>query len=169
MLRVYAEEYVEIGRLIQQAIYIYGFSEIHAESRREPMVLDDEMVGQLHAIIQKMLHQSKKINLAISTSLLDERKDDIPRTRREFELIANVINKELFNQKFYHVGEDRAKYQDLYLSQKIVSAFPLASKELVSAGNAFCCRSCNRVCIPFNASSRDRHARHGQRTGRVVS
>lgn len=50
--------------------------------------------------------------------------------------MADVVHNELLSRNFYYVEPDKAKHHSLYLP-KISDRFPLATKELVMAGNCF--------------------------------
>lgn len=136
MLRVYAEEYIELGRLIEEAQTIFSFAESYLPSEPERALRDEEK-ARLQLAINKMLHQCKKVNLSVSSTLIERCVKSLPATGREFELLAESVRAEIFDKKFFYVEDERAKYHDLYLPSIINTAFPLASKELVMAGNCF--------------------------------
>lgn len=61
MLRVYAEEYVQIGRYIQNAILTIGIIDLQKSE------LTHEEEEEIRVTFDKLLHQCKKINLSVST------------------------------------------------------------------------------------------------------
>lgn len=133
MLRVYAEEYIALGQLMEEVRQIFDV----AETMQHTGPLRDEELERVMFVTKKMDHQCKKITLPISISLLERCKDDPPRTGREFGLLLKAIKAEISSRYFCYIEQERAKYYDLVLPSIITGAFPLASKELISAGNSF--------------------------------
>jgi hypothetical protein len=64
MLRVYAEEYIELGRLIENVLVLLRASEPIEDLGPSPV--DDRDRAKIQLTIRKMLHHCKKIDLPAS-------------------------------------------------------------------------------------------------------
>jgi hypothetical protein len=79
---------------------------------------------------------SEKIGLTTSLTLLNARKNNLPKTRREWEILIDAVRAELESNLFLFVPRHRAKFHELKLPSTVTAAFPTASRELVAAGNS---------------------------------
>jgi hypothetical protein len=68
MLRVYAEEYIVLGELIEEISTIF----IVAENLPDTGHLKDGEIERIGFVIKKMIHQCKKIKLTMSLKSLRE-------------------------------------------------------------------------------------------------
>jgi hypothetical protein len=129
MLMVHALEFFKLGETSSAIRSDIFFSKGHIH-------LHDFQKEDVKEAIVALADLSKKIGLTTSLTLLKARKNNLPETRREWELLVDAVRAELESNLFLFVPEHRAKYHELILQSMVTTAFPTASKELVAAGNA---------------------------------
>ncbi len=131
MLRVYVDKYIHIGTLIHDM-------GVHF-SLREPDKKSPEEIAELDADFQRDLKDvydvCKELSLKTATTLIEPRIKKIPESHGEFDLLVEAIFAELKGKLFLFVPDHLAKYYDVVFQSFITTAFPLASKELVAAGD----------------------------------
>jgi hypothetical protein len=137
MLRVYAEKYITLGRAIFDAENIFNITDQMPEHGLPQEDLSENQRERVHYYILSMVDLCKEINLPISGKLLSAYKNDIPRSGGEFNIIVRAIYAELDGKLFLFVTPEREKYYELVLNSTISSRFPLATKEIISAGNCY--------------------------------
>jgi hypothetical protein len=133
MLRVYAEEYITLGQMMEEIGQIFDV----AEGLPDTGPLREEELERVIFVIKKVDHQCRKIRLPISIALLERCQNNPPTTGSECDLLLRAIKSEISSRYFYYVEQERAKYYDLILPSVVSVSFPLTSKELISAANAF--------------------------------
>ena len=127
MLRVWAHDYIRIGRW--------------AEAIRK--LLSDENLGPEHEHLYKMhMNQILQIclqnNLRVSADLIGMQ-TGVPRTAGEFEILISAVDSELSRQLFCYIPVHLAKYYDSpdIMTERARDSFPKAYAELKEAGTAF--------------------------------
>ncbi len=136
MLRVYAQHYIGLGQSISRTQVIFGFLDEDADYAREQPLTEEEKLG-IAQDMESMLHTCRELNLETSLGLLMARRDDPPRTGREFKILVDAVMSEIRGKLFLFVSPERAKYYLLNISPVVSHAFPSAAKEIESAANSF--------------------------------
>ena len=138
MLKHRADSFLRLGQNIQGAIIVFGALEEEAAYDKKPMrELDDDEKQDLKNCLTYMAAHCKRMNLRVSAKLLENSVENLPRTSRELQILIDTVLVELQEELFLFVPSHRAKYYDLTLQSTVTTAFPKASKEIVSAGNCF--------------------------------
>lgn len=135
MLRVYAASYIALGEALKDLSVAYSVADA------DHPVTDDEK-QELKNVLANLKHHCDSMQyLPVSSALLKDAIEDLPETGREINILANSVKKEIGAQLFLFVPPHRAKFHEAQsiLNGQIRAKFPEASKELVSAGNAFAC------------------------------
>jgi hypothetical protein len=133
MLRIYAQDYIELGARTEAARIVFIVNENQGGVPQQEF--SEEAKTGLKGDLEAMLRHCKQLDLPISVELISRRIDDLPGTRREFEVLLETLNTEIKSKLFLFVPQHRAKYYELVLQSTITNAFPTASKEIVAAGN----------------------------------
>jgi hypothetical protein len=131
MLIIDSLDYLGLGIRIADSRWLFMLSEGNVDGFKIP----DEEIGRLNADIKAMHTFCTNLSLLTSAEVLAERLDDPPRTQREFETLVDMVRAELRGKLFLFVPPHLAKYYDLILPTILTNPFPLASKEIVAAGN----------------------------------
>jgi hypothetical protein len=127
MLKVNALEFFELGGRSSTVR-----SDIFFGNNRQ---LADFQKEEVKDAIKALSDLCEKIGLTTSLTLLKARENNLPETKREWELLVDAVRAELKNNLFLFVPQHRAKYYELTLQSAVATAFSSASKELVAAGN----------------------------------
>jgi hypothetical protein len=114
-----------------------GGREVIAEIDQKPLEPLDAEAKQRVAISLNYLHvHCLQMGLKVSTAMLAKwTRGRAPATQAELQMLVDIVIAELKEELFLYVPSHRAKYYELALQSFITTAFPLASKELVAAGN----------------------------------
>jgi hypothetical protein len=130
MMRVHALEFFGLGasaaKIAETIFYV------------SPMT-GKGMVSSLHDFQKEAVRENiaaltdlcKRIGLPVAMALLDARKNNIPQTRGEWDMLVDAVRAELKTNLFLFVPMHRAKYYEMALQDTLTTAFPDASKELV--------------------------------------
>ena len=129
MLKVHALEFFKLGESSSTTRSDVFFGDGRGD-------LYDHQKEQVKEAIVALSDLSKKIGLTTSLTLLKARENNLPKTRREWELLVDAVRAELENNLFLFVPQHRAKYYELTLPSTVTAAFPTASKEMAAAGNS---------------------------------
>jgi hypothetical protein len=70
---------------------------------------------------------------------LEARKNDLPKTQREWRLLIEAIHSEMKGKLVLYVPPERARFFKMLFKPEAVSAFPGATKEMQLAGRALAC------------------------------
>lgn len=127
MLKVHALEFFSMGER-SSAIR----SDVYFTFRKVP----DYQKIEVKEAIAALANLCERIGLPTSQILLKGRKDNIPETKREWELLVDTVRAELESNLFLFVPQHRCRYYEMDMLASVKMAFPMASKELVAAGNA---------------------------------
>jgi len=143
MLKHYAVGFIQLGQNVEEALAEFGGREALAEIDKKPIEPLSEEARENLTINLKYIHaHCKRMGLKVSTAVLEKRLPtndlpaSLPETRAELQTLLDVVMTELKEELFLYVPAHRAKYYELIFQSFITTAFPLASKELVSAGNS---------------------------------
>jgi hypothetical protein len=131
MITVSADKYVELGRWLEG-------------SRISFMFVDDGSVGdnetgrikELKTGLRQLAKSCEELGLTRAQELVSHAYNDLPQSRREFELLLRAVMTHISKTVFLFIPEHISKYYELALQSAITTNFPLASKELVWAGNS---------------------------------
>jgi hypothetical protein len=129
MLKVHALEFFKLGERSSttRSDIFFGKGRIN---------LHDFQKKDVQEAIAALADLSEKIGLTTSLTLLKARENNLPETRREWEILVDAVRAELENNLFLFVPQHRAKYYEMILQSAVATTFPMASKELVAAGNS---------------------------------
>jgi hypothetical protein len=134
MLEPYGLTFIEIGE--QLSSVDSGIRLIEGMSPNDPdRVLRSDELTQIIETFVKMADVFKKIDMPVSLELLSEVHSNPPQTSREILLIRTVIISEIKSKTFLFVPPHLSKYYDVVHSSLVTTAFPSATKELISSGN----------------------------------
>jgi hypothetical protein len=135
MLEVFAIHYIEIGRLVGRAELT--FDAIDIEEDEQHWELTDEETANIKDVLQKLLKECRSLGMRTSTLLLSKSINDLPETKREFDLLINAVKSEIQSKRFLFVPDHRFRYYNIDLSERLTVAFPSASRELVAASRSY--------------------------------
>lgn len=132
MLKVSAEAYIRLGEAIDRM----SFNLLEAETHKTNPITNEEL-KEIKDLLVWMKKHCDKLELKISSSLLDEEIKNLPPTYREFNLLVNAIRREIRFNLFLFIPTHRAKYYEQNLPEYFTASFTNASKEIIRAGNCF--------------------------------
>jgi hypothetical protein len=134
MMRVHALEFFGLGasatKIAETIFYISSTT-----GKQIVSSLNDFQKEEVKESIAALTDLCKRIGLPTSLALLDARKNNIPQTRGEWDMLVDAVRAELKTNLFLFVPMHRAKYYEITLQDTVTTAFPDASKELAAAGN----------------------------------
>ena len=140
MLKTYAQQWIELGEDIADATIIWSldanFDAKNGASGEKR--LNRRGRDELRTELKQLLDVAQKLDLPVSQKLLVVRLAEggnLPATVEEFEMLAETLKAEIESKLFFFVPSHRAKYYDLILPSIVTMNFPLASQEMVLAGN----------------------------------
>jgi HEPN domain-containing protein len=131
MLQIFANDFMNIG----STMAMVGVCLHNYESRG--IKVDAEFCKEFKEILAHLKDDCDKLNLKVSSDLLEKAINDLPQGERELEQIIRAIKSEIKSNLFLYIPSHRAKYHEFV--SKIISsiAFPNSSKELINAGNCY--------------------------------
>jgi HEPN domain-containing protein len=124
MLKVYAHQYIELGRYLSNA-------SMSLHGAKAGQLSEPEIAG-LRVLMQDMARMCDQAGLKVSKGLIDRAVADLPQTDRELEILSAAVLSELSGRLFLHVPEDRASF---YERPSSLQNMPTAAREIVRAGN----------------------------------
>jgi hypothetical protein len=136
MLKVHALEFFKLGERSNAVRWEVFWMADTLGSGRGRKLRDDEKEQIKDGIIE-LAGLCERIGLTTSLELLKDRETDLPQTTREWETLVAAVRAELKSNLFLFVPQHRARYYELTLQNAVTTGFPMASKELVTAGNSF--------------------------------
>lgn len=134
MLKVSAKDYIELGENIVDSRCTYELDDYFHKDQFGEKKLNLEGKKTLVADLFKWLEICTKLSLSVSAELIGSRIKKPPETVGEFDVLVDAVKAELKNKLFLFVPSHLAKYYDVYGSLQRGAAFPLATRELHSAG-----------------------------------
>src|ERR1700740_1578464 len=105
MLEVFAVHYIELGRLIERAAVV--FQAVEVEEDEQHWNLTDQETADLRDTLQKVLKECRTLGMRTSALLLGKSINDLPETRREFDLVINAVESEIQSKRFLFVPDYR--------------------------------------------------------------
>ncbi len=135
MLRVYADQYLDLGEQLQNIKVIFWFEEAENQG---PKQLSEGDVVHVQEGLTRVLALCDDLELPVSRDLIKSRVANYPRTAREFELLVDAVYSELKTRLFLFIRPHLAKYYDNHdvLGPKATLAFLGPRNELWDASNA---------------------------------
>jgi hypothetical protein len=125
LLRVYAEEYIEIGEHISTLMDWLG----------SPM--NDEAKGLFKDLLIQLKDHCVTLNLVVSSELLIKAIADLPQGERELTILIDAVKAEIKSKMFLFIPSQRAKYYDWSLPLELQVYSYNSSKELLRAGKCY--------------------------------
>jgi hypothetical protein len=140
MLQPYAHRYFVLGFNSQVARVTYVFlDEVKSTDSEEEKAEKEKRRAEAFARIGETLAELKAscldLDLPVSLEIIEEKIKAPPATMEAFQMLLTALKAEIKSKQFLFVPSHLAKYHDLILQSFITTAFPLASKEIVNAGN----------------------------------
>lgn len=133
MLKVAAQEYIEIGETVREI----GFNLYAGELDKEYALKPEEKAKFLRLLLKLKIH-CEKIKLKTSSVLLEEAIKNLPENAQTLQFLLIAIKAELSQHLFLFVPPHRSNYYERSdFSQQFISSFPKASRELIRSGNCY--------------------------------
>ncbi len=138
MLRIHAEEYVELGKSLHDFTAVL----YHVPEQDGSVIIpamDDELKADLRRFVAEVSKRCSALGLQSSAYLFGMAHANPPRTDRELHILELALEAELHSNLFLFVPTQRsAQYEkDDALTDPAKLAFPRAAAELREAGNAY--------------------------------
>jgi hypothetical protein len=147
MLRVSATAYLKLGRRVEEGRMILFMVE-HMN-----VLYNDEEKARMRNTMRGVHKHAAKLNLETTEEVFAEwlEHDNLPQSTREWDLMTDVVTKELSRKLFLFVPSHISKYYewDGILSNESSTAFPTAHRQLVEAGS--CLAAGRHVACVFHA------------------
>jgi hypothetical protein len=131
-MRVYAHRYIALGERIHdmRALFIMRDGD-------EPFKSDH--VEALKNNFKELIKLCESLDMPVAKELLSTRLTSPPQSEGEFNILIDALRAELKAKLFIFIPADRAKHYATDQPEKVLAAFPSASKEMRMAGNCFAC------------------------------
>jgi hypothetical protein len=138
MLRIYANEYVKLGRRIELLTSIFRLIE-RAETPDQARPMTDKEKTRLVEVLGTMHELCEKTELTTAAEVVKHAITDPPQTAREMEALLRPIDAELKKRLFLFVPAHRARYYEHNeaFTLELDAAFPKGCDELAHAGNCY--------------------------------
>ena len=138
MLRIYAHQYVSLGRQIEYASTIFAFSESAKEHGQEEPITEEER-RDLMECLERLKHVCDEAELTVSAKVIARGLKDMPQTGRELQMLLGPVYEELKDRLFLFIPPHRARYyqENETIKGDVKTAFPEATSELMHAGNCY--------------------------------
>jgi hypothetical protein len=134
MVTVSAEKYVNLGHWLEGVRMSFMFYDADSTSQ------DNEgRVLELRNSLKELIKACEELGLSRAQDLVSHAYDDLPQSRREWELLLRAVMADIRKTVFLFIPEHLAKYYDMTFPGSVTAAFPMASKELIWAGNTLAC------------------------------
>lgn len=136
MLRIYADQFVFLGRRLEEASTVFSFVEADREGG-EKAELDDVERQDLLTALTRLKEICDQLELPVSAGVMATALRHPPNTAGELERIVQPAYIELKNQLFLFVPAHRARYYEYALDATTADAFPTCAKEITHSGNCY--------------------------------
>jgi hypothetical protein len=135
MVTVSGEKYVNLGRALEGVRMSFFVRELG------DAITDDEegRIRELKSALKELIKCCEELGLSRAQQLVSHSYDDLPHNKREFDILLRAVMADIRSTVFLFIPDHSAKYYEIIFPSAITTAFPLASKELVWAGNSFAC------------------------------
>lgn len=137
MLQVFAQEYIALGQKIE-SMKMLLFMASQSDKDEDKELQEDEKQDLIDKLTD-LSNTCSELGLVVSDNLIRSALIDLPRTMREMSPILRAVSSELKTRLFFYIPQERARYYEsnIVLDKGMVAAFPLASVEILSAGNCY--------------------------------
>ena len=135
MLKVFAQNYVDLGRSLESLSMSLYMSDLDKETLTTEERKNDEQSAKRE--LQRLSKHCSQLSLSTSEKLIARAIEDVPTTSRELEIYLEAVDIELKQRLFFFVPPHRAIHYNSQFPETQVGALPLTSAELVRAGNCF--------------------------------
>jgi hypothetical protein len=136
MMKIPAEAYFDLGMNAQDARTMFMHLESERKKGNEVEPFSKQDVEEIRRTLALMRQLCGALELKVSFNLLQMYQLEIPETERELDVLLHAVKAELRSIEFLFVPSHLAKYYEIIFQSIITTNFPLASKELIWAGNA---------------------------------
>jgi hypothetical protein len=140
MLKIPAEMYFDLGMNAQDARTMFMHLESEIKKGNVVVPFSDQDKNEIRRTLALLRQLCGAMELKVSFNLLSMYQIEIPETERELDILIHAVKAELRSIEFLFVPSHLAKYYEVTFQSFITTSFPLASKELVWAGNALACQ-----------------------------
>jgi len=137
MVTVSAEKYVNLGHQLEGVRVSFKLYEAGGVNDDDDD--DESRIAELKNGLKELIKSCEELGLSRAQELVSHAYDDPSQTLREFELLLRAVMTDIRKTVFLFIPEHLTKYYDVIFPSIVTTAFPLASKELVWAGNALAC------------------------------
>jgi len=141
MLRITAETYINLGKVLADFAVMFYRAEADLG-----MPIKDEERTDLKKFLVRLKEHADKLNLKVSSAILEKKLYDLPQNIREFNMLEDMIREEIKSNLFVYILPHKSKYHELSSTFNGPSEFPEASKELIRAGNCYAVGE-NTACV----------------------
>jgi len=134
MITVTGDKYVRVGtaiHAIKAAFLLFeGGDQIWPPQKRA------EVIEETKNALAVLIDICDEIGLSRARDLVAHAHDDLPQTTREFDLLFRAVMVDIERTVFLFLPDHLARYYEIIFPSVVTIAFPMASKELVWAGNS---------------------------------
>lgn len=145
MQKIFGENYIRLGEEIQSLrIAFHILDSLNLDSpdtkpeRLERYKSDlEQHQNECRQCMKNLIKTCEELGLARSQELVSGAYDDLPQSRREFELLVKAVAADVKQTFFLFIPAHLVKYYEnqSFLSEKVKERFPSVSFELNSAAN----------------------------------
>lgn len=140
MLEAYAHRYLVLGQRVHATRIQFVFLENTLtddtdEGKAKKEAEDQRVFERINESLLELKRSCVDLDLPVSLAIINRAIGTPPKTLEAFQIIITAIDAEIQSKLFLFVPPHRAKYHEIVLQSTITTAFPLASKEIVAAGN----------------------------------
>lgn len=138
------QAFMNLARVMEDQDVRFGVIETMNESDVEfgkvpTAKLDDDELKALADRVGRMAAFAAQLDLPTSRTLLESGKRDLPKTQGEWRILIKAIYSEMKGKLILYVPPERARFFEMQFNPDVVSAFPVAAKEMQLAGRALAC------------------------------
>ncbi|HEV2681128.1 MAG TPA: hypothetical protein VGV14_11555 [Rhodanobacter sp.] len=136
MLKIFANEYVDIGKDIANLEMNFYMSDT-AEPDSQAWSEDEK--AELKSALAEMARKCEQIGMPTALAALQRASRNLPETQREFAQVVSVLEHELTTKLFLFIPSERAKYHEHggHFKTTTWANLPGAATEMLHAGNCF--------------------------------
>ena len=109
MLKVQINDYIELGKKISSTEVVFQIRDETPEGDERKKLTEGEKNG-LRADLNEVIVLCETLELPVSVDLLSKRKNDLPQTQREYNLLMEALTSELQSKLFLFVPSRRSEY-----------------------------------------------------------
>jgi hypothetical protein len=134
MLQIYAQDLVLLGKRLNGASTV-----LYQAATGPDMPITDDEKQWLTGELKGLRELCARLELPIAKASIERALKSLPETHREWDAVTNVVTDELESRLFMFIPPHRARYHEsVYkLAPSTLSAFPMASKEVMRGANCY--------------------------------